>query len=145
MWERKIDQDDFLSARIGKGQIPFEANINYTREDFTMDDDDLKQLVDETISSFKTLDNVPINYSFSENNLTNINGICPKYVNFVSNVFLQFMAYHSYDNLKIVVFTNKKNEKRWDYLKESPYCFSNDKYIRFLLLEQKKCKKYLII
>ena len=131
LWERKIDQDDFLSVRIGKGQIPFNAKINYTQEDFSMDDDDLKQIVDNTIKTFDTLEGVPISYSFSENNLTNINGIHPKYLDFVNNIFLQLMAYHSYDNLKIVVFTNDKNKKRWDYLKESPYCFSNDKFIRF--------------
>ncbi len=131
LWERKIDQDDFLSVRIGKGQVPFDARISYSKEDFTMDDDDLKQMLDSTIKQFDIINDAPISYSFAENPLTNINGIHPKYLSFINNVFLQMMAYHSYDNLKIVVFTNNKNKKRWDYLKESPYAFSNDKYIRF--------------
>ena len=41
------------------------------------------------------------------------------------------MAYHSYDNLKFVIFTNSSNAHRWNYLKETPYCFSDDKSIRF--------------
>ena len=131
LWERKIDQGDFLTVRIGKGQKNFDANIRYSKEDFTMDDDDLKNMLIKLIDDFSILKDIPISYSFAENNLTAINGIYPKYIDFLNNMILQMMAYHGYDILKIVVFTNKKNQKKWNYLKESPYCFSDDKMIRF--------------
>ncbi len=131
LWQRKLDQGDFLNVRIGIGNEPFDANINYAQEEFTMEDDNLKQMLEGLINEYKTLSNVPIGYSFAENYLTAVNGVYPKYIDFLNNVFLQLMDFHSYQDLKIVVFTNKKNEKRWKYLKESPYCFSNDKSIRF--------------
>jgi len=131
LWERKIDQSDFLTVRVGKGQIPFDANINYHTADFSMDDDNLIKLLDELVEEFSVMNNVPVGYSFSENNITAINGLYPKSLYFTYNMLLQMMAYHSYDNLKIVVFTNEKNQKRWDFLKNSLYCFSDDKSIRF--------------
>lgn len=131
LWERKKDQGDFLTVRVGQGQIPFNAKINYHIEDFTMDDDNLKKMLDGLIKGYETLENVPIGYSFSENNKTAINGIYPKYVHFMNNMLLQIMSYHSYDDLKIVIFTNKQNQNRWEYLKDMPYCFSDDKMIRF--------------
>ena len=146
LWERKIDQSDFLTVRVGKGEIPFNANISYHSEDFTMDEDDMKKMLNKLIEDYKTLDNVPIGFSFLENNLTAINGILPKYVDFTKNILLQMMSFHSYDNLKIVLFTNKKNEKRWEFLKESPYCFSDDKSIRFFATnteEMQEVSKYL--
>lgn len=131
LWERKLDQEDFLTVRVGKGEVPFDAQINYQQEDFTMEDDGLKKMLDGLIKSFSVLDNVPIGYSFSENNKTAINGVDSKYMAFVNNCILQMMSYHSYDNLKIVVFTNKKKSNNWNYIKESLYNFSDDKMIRF--------------
>ena len=131
LWQRRIDQGDFLTVRIGKGSVPFDVNISYQSEDFTMDDDNLKKMLEDLANKYKTLDNVPVGYSFTQNYLTAINGVYPKYINFLNNVFLQLMDFHNYHDLKIVVFTNKKNENRWKYIKDSPYCFSNDKTIRF--------------
>ncbi len=131
LWERKIEEGDFLTVRLGKGEIAFDADISYRSEDFTMDDDNLKQMLDELIKTYETLTDVPIGYSFSYNRYTAISGLNPKYIYFVNNLLLQMMAFHSYDNLKFVIFTNKKNQKRWEHFKDSPYCFSDDKYYRF--------------
>ena len=132
LWERKKDQGDFLTVRIGKGNLPFDAQISYHSEDFTMDDDNLKEMLNSVIKKYETLMDVPVGYSFANNRLTAINGLSPKYFDFTKNVLLQFMAFHSYDDLKIVLFTNKKNKKRWSFLQDSPYAFSNEKSIRFI-------------
>lgn len=131
LWERKIEQSDFLTVRVGKGTIPFDAKINYHLSDFSMDDDNLIKMLDSLVNEFSNLIDVPVSYSFSENNITAINGLYPKSLYFTYNMILQMISYHSYDNLKIVVFTNNKNKKRWDFLKSSLYCFSDDKGIRF--------------
>ncbi len=131
LWERKIDQNDFLTIRLGIGDVPFEAKINYHNEDFRMEDDELKSLVEGLIKGYKNIPNVPVGYSLSQNRLTALCGMYPKYYKFMDNAILQLMAYHSYDNLKIVIFTNKDNQDRWNYVKETPYCFSDDKGIRF--------------
>ena len=138
LWERKIDQIDFLTVRIGKGQIPFEASINYHTADFSLEDDNLIQMLEELGEEFSILSNVPISYSFVENNITAISGLFPKYLDFTYNCLLQLMSYHSYDNLKIVVFTNNKNASRWDFLKESLYCFSDNKSIRFFAVNSEE-------
>ena len=147
LWERKLEQGDFLRVRIGKGQVNFNANINYHTEDFTMDDDDLKQMLDNLINNFKVINDVPISYSFADNKLTAISGVYPKYVDFTNNMLLQMMAFHGFDELKIVVFTNKKNEKRWKYLKNSPYVFTSDNYLRFFATktdEMQQISDYLV-
>lgn len=141
LWERKLDQEDFLTVRVGKGETLFDAQINYEKEDFTMEDDGLKKMLDGLIKSFSVLDNVPIGYSFSKNNKTAINGVDSKYIPFINNCLLQMMSYHSYDCLKIVVFTNKKKESNWNYIKESLYNFSDDKTVRFFATNT----EYLII
>ncbi len=131
LWERKIDQNDFLTIRLGIGSVPFNAKLGYHTEDFRMDDDELKTHVESLIKGYKNIENVPMGFSLTENRFVALCGMYPKYVKFMDNIFLQLMAYHSYDNLKFVIFTNKNNQDRWNYLKETPYCFSDDKLIRF--------------
>ncbi|MBQ4634068.1 MAG: type VII secretion protein EssC [Bacilli bacterium] len=131
LWSRRKDQDDFLNVRVGIGDEPFDAEVSYSMEDFTMENDGLKTMVDKLISSYKIIKDVPMSYSFLENPLTGINGLFPKYLTFTSNIILQLMSFHSYDDLKFVIFTNDDNKDRWDYLRDTPYCFSNDKSIRF--------------
>ena len=41
------------------------------------------------------------------------------------------MTYQSYDELKIVIFTNNKNASKWDKIKNSPYVWDDSKQIRF--------------
>ncbi len=131
LWERKIDQGDFLTVRLGIGTVPFDAKIGYHSEDFRMDEDELKNLVEGLVKGYKDIEKVPLGFSLAQNRLTALCGMYPKYIKFMDNIFLQLMAYHSYDNLKFVILTNKDNAERWSYIKETPYCFSDDKGIRF--------------
>lgn len=138
LWSRKMEQNDFLTCRIGIGKVDLKSKISYQSEDFTMDDDNLKKMLESLINNFKYIDEVPIGYSFYDKNKTAINGLYPKYIDFTNNILLQLMSFYSYDELKFVVITNKKNQKRWSYLKESLYCFSNDKSIRFFATDSEE-------
>ncbi|MGM9877836.1 MAG: type VII secretion protein EssC [Bacilli bacterium] len=147
LWARRSDQIDFLKLRVGRGDIKFDSNIIYQSEDFTMDNDNLKEMLNKLINFNKVISDVPMSYSFADNPLTGINGVYPKYITFTNNLILQMMAFHSYDNLKIVVFTNKLHAHRWDYLKETPYCFSNDKQIRYFATnvdEMQEVSEYIL-
>ena len=42
LWERVLGQDDFLTLRLGVGDLPLDADIRYPEKKFTMDDDSLQ-------------------------------------------------------------------------------------------------------
>ena len=50
---------------------------------------------------------------------------------FVDGLILQIMTFHSYEDVKIVLFTNEKNAPYWEALKVAPHTWSNDKSARF--------------
>ena len=41
LWERKAIQRDFLTVRIGIGDVDAKIDIHYWEEDFVMDEDDM--------------------------------------------------------------------------------------------------------
>ena len=45
LWERRIEDDDFLKIRVGLGDIPIEADIEYPNKEFSMEDDNLVELI----------------------------------------------------------------------------------------------------
>src|SRR5699024_838375 len=45
LWERKISHDDFLTLRIGMGDIKASLQVDYEKEKFSLVDDNLKNLL----------------------------------------------------------------------------------------------------
>lgn len=131
LWEREIKQDDFLDLRLGIGSRELEGEIRFPEERFMLEEDDLREFVYKVATESRMLVDVPISISFVKNYITAIIGEGSQKQNFIEGLLLQMMAFHSYQDLKIVLFTNDKNSSKWDYLKVLPHCFNNDKSVRY--------------
>lgn len=131
LWERKISQKDFLTVRVGIGEVPIDMNLNFEEDEFKIDDDPLKDAAIKIINENKNLLDVPVGYSFYNKKVTALMGIDKKLDLFTSNIILQLITFHSYDDLKIVILTDKQHEHNWKEYKNLPHCFSNNKKIRF--------------
>ncbi len=132
LWERAIEQRDFLSLRLGLGNLPIFADIKYSPEHFSLEEtDEMKTKVLSVVEDNKTLNNVPIVISLVEKYITSVIGDMNVTSEFFKGLLLQMMAYHSYEFLKIVVLTDSENEYRWNYLRNLPYVFDDLKQVRF--------------
>ncbi len=131
LWERKINQQDFLTIRVGTGDRPLDMNVNWNENEFEIERDPLIDEASKMVEEAKMLHDVPIGYSFFNKKATALMGDMNLVRVFTKDMLLQLMSFHSYDELKIVVFTNDENKKEWDAIKTLPHLFSNDKSIRF--------------
>ena len=146
LWERSIDQKDFLTLRLGIGNMPICADINYPKEGFTLEEDELRKKIKEIVDERQTLNGVPINYSLVEKNITSFIGTSQLLHDFFKGQLLQLVTFHSYEFLKIVVLTNKENASRFEYMHNLPYLFDDGRQIRFFaddLDETKELSLYL--
>ncbi len=146
LWERSIDQNDFLSLRLGIGNMPIYADIKYSKESFSMEEDEMKKNIKKIVDSKKELINVPIVFSLIEKNITSIIGNNSLLHEFFKGILLQLMTFHSYELLKIVVLTNQENKSSFEYFRNLPYLFNDKKDIRFFaedLDETKELSLYL--
>lgn len=66
-WDKRIDQNDFLTVRIGMGNELLDAKIEYPEEGFTIEEDELRKQADALAEEFKYIENVPVSYSFYDN------------------------------------------------------------------------------
>lgn len=131
LWEREIDQDDFLRVRVGIGTLPVNMDIQYPEEHFTMLEDDLKDITNVLVNDSKDLVNVPITVSFFDKYISALVGETPIIEKISYGFILQLIAYHSYDDLKLVFFTSEEKEHYWDFAKVLPHCWNEDKTMRY--------------
>lgn len=131
LWEREKDQDDFLKVRVGTGTEPVNIDIRYPEEHFSLQVDDLKSVTNKLVSDSKDLENVPITISFIEKYISALVGETPVIQKISYGLILQLIAYHSYDDLKLVFFTDEENAHFWEFAKVLPHCWNDDKTVRF--------------
>ncbi len=131
LWERLPEHPDFLELRLGIGSIPPNIELSSPEEHFTLDEDNLKQKIFELKDEMKLLTNVPVTVALKEKFATALIGNEQLNRRFIDGLILQCLAYHSWINLKIVILTNEENAKYWEKFKNLPYCWDNEKSIRF--------------
>lgn len=141
LWERRKDDEDFLSVCLGYGTLPMKVNIRYPEEHFSLASDNLKDMVNKLGSEPKILNDVPIPFYIKDNFITGVIGEYENSIRFINNLVLQLVAFHSYDDLKIVVLTNDDNIGNWEYMKVLPHTFSNDCSIRFIAANSDEYKE----
>ncbi len=135
LWERIIQDPDFLSINLGIGNVPLDIAISYPqKEAFTMEEsDNLKEMMHQFTQEIETLKNAPVIatltdekiIAYIDRNQENIN-------KFIQNMLIQLMAFQSYSDLKFVFLLSKENLKRWEYVKLLPYVWNDEKDFRFI-------------
>ena len=131
LWERKILHDDFLNLRIGIGDVDAKIEVNYEKERFTLAEDDLKKKLFDLGGSDKKIKDVPVSISLTEKNVLAITGDVKHGYAFLESLILQILAYHSYEDLKIVVLTSNEKYNNFEYLKLTPFVWNDEKTFRF--------------
>jgi len=133
LWERKIEEHDFLTIKTGNGDIPIEATVQYPESDFVMDEDNLMDLVKEFGNKSKILRKVPITLSLAEKHICALMAHKNKapLEDYVKSLIMQLITFHSPEDLKLVFLINDNKEKQWDYVKKLPHTWSDAKDFRF--------------
>jgi len=132
VWERRIEDYDFLNVRFGMGDIPAEIDLQYPEEKFDMDDDNLVDMLNDIASKSKTLRTVPIVTSLTDRNISAI--ILNEEIdidNFIQGLIIQLITFHTYQDLKLVFLLKEDKSKKWEYVKMLPHIWDNTQQIRF--------------
>ena len=74
LWDKRLDQSDFSIVRIGIGNEKLDVKIDYPKDGFSIDENELKDAVDKMKKDYEYIENVPIGYSIAESKITAIMG-----------------------------------------------------------------------
>ena len=141
LWQRRIEDGDYLLVSLGKGDCPMKIDIQYPEEHFTLVEDNLKNLLSQLGNEPKVLSNVPISFSLIENYVTAIVGSEQVTGETVRRILLQLLTFQSYDDLKIVTLTDEENEYQWKFLKDVPHSFNDLHTLRYFATNSDEYKE----
>lgn len=147
LWERQIEDYDFLTLRLGLGKVPLQINLQHPEEKFSMEDDNLIDILNQIAENSKNIEDAPVTISLAEKNISAIiskgYGDLDKYL---KELIIQLIAFHSSEDLKLIFFLQKDNLKKWEYVKMLPHVWDAQKEIRFFaesFEEMTEISKYL--
>lgn len=141
LWERMKAHNDFLNVRLGVGDLPLDADIQYPQKRFSMDDDNLQDALYRLADSPKILKDVPVTYSLEKQQVSGLIGERKKVLDLVRGMIIQIAALHSYDEVKMVFIYSEKEREEWKFAKWLPHTWDDGLTIRFLASNQNDIKE----
>jgi len=132
LWERQIDDYDFLSVRLGLGDVPLKIDLQYPEERFSVEDDNLVDILNNIVENSKNISQAPITVSLVEKNISAL--ISKGYDDldkYLKELMIQLITFHSPQDLKLVFLVQEDNLKKWDYVKMLPHVWDDQKEFRF--------------
>ena len=132
LWERQISDKDFLTLRLGVGDVPSKAQISSSETETIEEITGIRELMYECMENAKILKNAPVLFSLVEKRISAIlcNNEKLKF-RYIQNLLIQLVTFQSYDQLKIVFLIKDNYDKQWDFVKMIPHVWSNSKDMRF--------------
>ena len=142
LWERTINQDDFLELRVGVGNLPLDADIVCVEKKFSVDSDYLQDELFAMVNEPKIIKNVPVTFSLKN---IKVSGIVSRdrhaLEKFVTNLIIRIVTLHSYDEVKLAFFVDKQKMESFKFAKWLPHVWDNDKSIRFFASDMGEAKE----
>ena len=132
MWERRKVDDDFLSLRLGYGDLPMVAQIDYPSQEFDMDEDELVKKMYQLVDGEKMLNDVPIMTSLVDDFICGVAGVRELRTLFIKSLIMQLAVLHSYDEVKIIVLCDEHDLNVLEFIKYLPHIWDNNKTFRYL-------------
>lgn len=132
LWSRVYGQSDFLTIRVGIGNVPVYAELKFPDQRFSIDDDSLRTQLNAFSEEKKIIENVPIAFSLVENRIAGIIGNSNVVEGMLNNILLQIAALHSYDEVKVVFLCEEKDLYKYNYVRWMQHCWDNENNKRYL-------------
>ena len=141
LWERGIDQNDFLRFRIGSGNDSLLCDIKVPEKKFFLDDDDLRDTLYALSDKPKQLIDVPITLSLKDNFFSSVIGQRDKCIDFAKGLIIQLTSLYGYDDVKTVFLYDETDSLKLEFTKWMPHVWSNDKSFRMIAKNMNELKE----
>lgn len=132
LWEKDLNDDDFLSITLGKGTVGTSFEVEIPEEKWGETEDDLILMPRKIKEKYESLDDMPINVNLYEEKGVAIVGEKRFLNEFIKSIIIQIVTFQYYEDVKIALVCPDEDRKYWDWMRWLPHVWSDDKKVRFL-------------
>lgn len=131
LWERMESHSDFLTMRLGVGELPMQAEFRFPESRFTVEEDPLQAELEAFCREPRNIPDVPITLPLKEACISGVVGPKERLLPFLKGLVLQLAALHGYDEVKLAFFLSEEEEADWDFARWLPHTWDAEKTAHF--------------
>jgi S-DNA-T family DNA segregation ATPase FtsK/SpoIIIE len=137
LWEKSSIHADFLSVRLGLGDIPSPNEIVVPKEQLMAEHDPLNDKVDEIKAQMSMLRQVPVALSLFDNRIAGVVSADRERVLAISRLLaVQLAGLHPYTDVRMCFVYPIKETDDWNYVRFLPHSWSTDGKLRMIACDK---------
>ncbi len=133
LWERHLSDSDFLTVRLGLGNVPAAASISVPPRHIQLKTDELDEVPSQIAEKYSTVAKCPVFCDLLNGGNHALSGPRELTLLMAKSFATQISALHNYNDVKIVALFSEKEKNEWEWMRWLPHCMSNDRNSRFML------------
>ena len=142
LWERAYADEDFISVRVGLGEIPASVVAKYQRNQVIIEEDPLENEAVEVAENSLKISGAPILCDLRKAGRVGVVGERTAEIQLVRNIIMELAAAHSYDEVKIVAVVPENELSQWEWMRWLPHCASNNRTERYIFTSLEAVKDF---
>jgi S-DNA-T family DNA segregation ATPase FtsK/SpoIIIE len=137
LWEKSTSHADFLTVRLGLGDIPSPNQIIVPKEQLMAEHDPLNDKVDEIKEQMSMLRQVPVALSLNDNRIVGVVSSDRERVLAISRLLsVQLAGLHPYTDVRMCFVYPIKETDDWNYTRFLPHSWSTDGKLRMIACDK---------
>lgn len=143
LWERRAQDTDFLTLRVGSGDVASSVSLRIPKESLTLEKDALSSVPAEIEKTYASVSECPITWDVLRDVTGGVVGDRACALNLARNLILQAAAHHSYDELKIVMLCSEEEWPEWRFVRWLPHAFDETRTHRYIATDRQSADRLL--
>ena len=121
IFERSVNDDDFLYVRAGMGAIPAIREVTSRQEEHIKIDNELMLIPVQMCKEYANLKNAPVLLHLCQSGAVGVVGSKEERYDFFKSLLLDICVEHSYEDVKIVVLVPDGEKDKYEWIKWVPH------------------------
>lgn len=129
VYEKTMYHHDFLTYRVGLGDVDTSFEIEFNEEEFTLEQDDLVKEARKLHARYKKLESVPVTTSLMNGPVGYV-GQRYLVIEQLQLLVMQTALFHSYHELQFIVLFPEEEKPEWEWMRWLPHARLKDLNVR---------------
>ncbi len=132
LWSRSPNDDDFLSVRVGLGDIPATVEIKVPSSKNPIAPDPMIEDARKMVRPFETLQQVPLCVDLRESKVLGIAGERRAVLDATFVLIQQLTIHHAPNEVKLAALIPESEYSQWEWIRWLPHVWNDDRQFRYL-------------
>ena len=107
LWTNMPFHNDFLTLRLGTAKLEPTAKVDYPKQAFGVDEDELRSDLEQMENRSHSIDQMPLMLSLRKAGIVGIIADYRERMNYIKGLLIQLCTHHSYKEMKLVFVYDK--------------------------------------